>query len=312
MRLTWFFRFLPLAIITSSVIFINPFESFLIGVVRSLAFQAMFGYLILGFGFFLFKKYRIGLSSVFTSIILFIFLMPYIKTQDETQQVNADLRVAHFNVLRHNDHKKEMISQALFSEADFISFQEVNNDWKILFDKWLKPHYPYSKVVSRETCCFGIAVFSKYPLENIEVHYWEELPNISGDIQIKDSSIHFVTTHTNSPTTPWSYYKRNRHINKVAEYIQQFEGPILAMGDYNTVPWDKPLRDFRNNTKLMDSRKGYHATYPTKLGPAGVPIDYIFHSDEFNCLRFDTISRSSSDHLGIIGEYSFNKKKNRS
>ena len=90
----------------------------------------------------------------------------------------------------------------------------------------------------------------------------------------------------------------------MAEHLALQSGPRILIGDFNTVPWDQALLELRSATGLQDSRKSFAPTYRFKKIPfLHLPIDYILHSQEFECLRFKVLRKSSSDHKGIAGIY---------
>jgi endonuclease/exonuclease/phosphatase (EEP) superfamily protein YafD len=220
----------------------------------------------------------------------------------------ADLKVAHFNVFVANTQYEKTLEKALSTRADLLSFQEVHTNWATFLEKHLAEKYPYYHIVTGNGSGEGIAVFSRYPLCHLKTIYWEDRPNIAGDIEVADSSIHFLASHTISPMNLQRYHQRKRHLQKIANYLQKQDKPILAIGDYNIVPWNRNIVQLKKQAQLADSRKGRQATFPSYLGRWGIPIDYIFHSNELNCLNFGTIQGTGSDHLGIQGAYQLKKK----
>jgi len=219
-----------------------------------------------------------------------------------------EIAVAHFNVLKINKDHDSIISAAKKSNADFLSFQEIDSQWKTSLCGAFVDSYPYWIVQEKDANCFGLAVFSKYPFVESEVVYLEGVANITGILDVGGEHIAFIATHTNSPLTRSNFMARNKQIDSVGKVLKKYDLPILAIGDYNAVPWDQSILSFLDNTGLKDSRKGNCATYPRQLGRFGIPIDYIFHSEHFACHSFDPIYNTSSDHAGIIGKYSFVKQ----
>ncbi|MBQ5801177.1 MAG: endonuclease/exonuclease/phosphatase family protein, partial [Clostridia bacterium] len=101
----------------------------------------------------------------------------------------------------------------------------------------------------------------------------------------------------------------SEHQNAVlalAKAIDETEGPIVLMGDFNIRPSDllhKILRERLNDTadilgdtylKTFPSYK--HETYPD------CKIDYIYVSDHFKTLSLQTLPTKASDHLPLIAE----------
>jgi len=193
----------------------------------------------------------------------------------------------------------------LKTEADLISFQEVSNSWGEALLEGLSETYPFAFFTGGKCGIQGLAVFSKYPMKNVQSIRLAGMPNIEGEIQFADSSIRFVTSHTRSPITYTRYLQRNTHLKVLAAYLNTIEGPVIAIGDFNAVPWDTSILEFKKRSRLQDSRKKITPTFPSFLKFLGIPIDYIFHSKELSCLDFRSIDGTSSDHLGVIGYYKF-------
>ncbi|WPP50871.1 endonuclease/exonuclease/phosphatase family protein [Catalinimonas niigatensis] len=286
------------------VIFILPSESYYIDLIQSFTFHALLVYLTVTIVFALMRWKYVAASGVGVCFLLAVHLMPHINNEVSSDYTvyGRPFKVAHFNVLYNNTSYNETLSHALKTDADIISFQEVSEAWIYELMDGLDHEYPYFAISEHEI--HGVAIFSRYPLENLKTYHWTGEPNLTGDIMYDGNKVHFVATHTLSPRDPERFENRNEHLNKIAEYVQQLEGPVLAIGDFNAVPWNQHIVQIKQSTDLMDSRKSLTSTFPANYA-LGIPIDYIFHSDELNCLNFEALEAVGSDHKGVIGEYAF-------
>ncbi|MCX6182588.1 MAG: endonuclease/exonuclease/phosphatase family protein [Bacteroidetes bacterium] len=258
--------------------------------------------------YFLFKNKTAAFLSSYGGLLVLLplFLGPLLP--DKISQENtspANISFAQFNVLKFNISYDSTILKALQSNVDILSFQEVDKGWDNNLRKKLKEKYPYVISFPKESCCFGIALFSKLPLKNEHVEFLGGLPNIVADVNVKGRMIHVVSVHTNSPIFKQNFALRNQHLKELAQYLSVVKSPKIVLGDFNSVPWDVYLDQFKNDTKLADSRHSYVATYPSWLGRFGIPIDYIFHSDDITCTSFSQLESSTSDHHGVKGEFRF-------
>ena len=100
--------------------------------------------------------------GVISLVIINSFLPPLSSDDNMATRGNEDFVIAHFNVLMINEDHGSIMTQALNSNADLISFQEVNDRWADELDSALSCKFPYSYIVSRSNN-YGIAVFSKRP-----------------------------------------------------------------------------------------------------------------------------------------------------
>ena len=305
MKIYAFFRYTGAALIlASTLLFMVPTFVYELDLLQSFAFHAMLGYAGLSFLLLLLHRWWWGISAMCASLLLLVFLKPYIAQEPMPKLSDGrPFKVAHFNVLYRNRNFNPTIQRALSSRADLLSFQEVDERWADTLEARLQEAYPYYEIVTEPRASRGMAVFSKYPLTNVQIHHWSGTPNITGDLDLPDSSVHFVASHVYSPRSEQDYRDRNRQIQQITAYLEKIEGPVLAIGDYNAVPWNPYIVQMRRQARLYDSRRSLAPTYPASLRAGGIPIDYVFHSDEIACLSFHAVRAGGSDHRGVIGTY---------
>lgn len=271
----------------------------------SLAPQLMLASLVAGVGLFLYRAHIMAFSMLTSAAIFFFHLMPYLFIPGASDEIGPhDLEVAHFNVHIKNSNFDSILRAAQNSDAHLLSFQEVNEVWGEKLYNHLQGQYPHH-LVADTFGTQGIAIFSRYPVDGFKILWMEGLPNITGIVKAPVGEVRFIAFHTKTPVTPGGFSRRNAHLAAVSEFVKNVEGPVLAIGDFNIVPWSRYLRDFREDTGLIESRQAYAATYPSGYGPLMIPIDYIFHSPHMRCLEFTTIRNISSDHYGVAGKYAF-------
>ena len=122
---------ITIAVLCSALLFVIPSEIFLIDLLQSFALQAMIGYAIIAFVLILWKQHKFSVPFVLASLTILVYLLPYINlttTQDYEFEGNS-FRVAHYNVLGSNILYDQTIQQAIATEADLLSFQEVDSTW---------------------------------------------------------------------------------------------------------------------------------------------------------------------------------------
>lgn len=277
----------------------------------------MIGYILLGLILSFKKKWIIAISCFISTIILFTYINSTISLLHFNQSDNSlplgkgrgwAFIIASFNVLMTNTNYEATIKAALSTQADIIAFEEIDENWAIELEAKLKEKYPYYKLVPQNNL-YGIGIFSKNPLSNVQVLYFEETPNIAAEILIFIKKGHyrklfFIASHSVSPESFANYKRRDKQIiNQIANFLQFTPSPKIATGDYNATPWDATIINFKKLTQLQDSRKSLCATFPTVFWPAIIPLDYIFYSNDMQCVEFKTINNGDSDHRGIVGKY---------
>ncbi len=288
--------------IVAAICLLRP-SFFLAELIQSLALQIAFLFLVLGLALLAKNKIRSGLSASLSGGAMALSLLPWLLTESPSSlSPSPELRVAHFNVLYQNENHLPLIEQVLDTNADFISFQEVTHTWATQLEAHLSEEYPYSLVVPHHKG-HGIAIFSRLPLEDLEVQWYSYVPSLAGSICLGGQPVKFTTAHTRTPTSPEPYRHRNHQLAQMAALHGATTGPSLLVGDLNSVPWSPELIHLLDQGHLTDSRQGWAATYPAWFTPGRIPIDYILHSGELQCLGFQTIQSIGSDHLGIVSDF---------
>jgi endonuclease/exonuclease/phosphatase (EEP) superfamily protein YafD len=296
-------RMLAALLIIPALLLLAPTYTFELTLLQSFLFQAMLVYGVLSIIWIVRHHYRLAGTNFLIYLLLLVKINSPIGMGYQINQGQEQLKVLQFNVLVTNDAYQATIDRVLQLSPDFVSFQEVSYQWANELEFGLSKAYPYSKVVRNPDESQGIAVFSKYPLIETQVINWGGTANISGKVKMANEAINFLALHTRSPTTKLKWNARNEHLISAKEFIQDQQGEFLVLGDFNTVPWDNRLLNFKSNTALTDSRKKLTPTYPTWNPFIGqIPIDYIFHSRGIGCQSLDSVD-ITSDHKAIMGIY---------
>jgi len=203
------------------------------------------------------------------------------------------LKVAHFNLSSFN--KEEINIDELFKRinADVISFQEFTPDWEVPLGSALKFNLPHSYKMTRVDP-FGMAIFSTKSI-SVKTFNYQKFPNLVVTIDNELGGIDIISSYIPS-VYPDPNSKREDHLELLINTVNSLENPVIALGDYNEVYWNKELTRFTNKTKLNNSRRSTALSYFK-------PYDHIFFSNELECVQFDEIYDQEQNHLGIVGTY---------
>ena len=96
---------------------------------------------------------------------------------------------------------------------------------------------------------------------------------------------------------------QEQFITKTADHISKNEGSKVVLGDFNMVYWSSRIRDFRNTTGLMNSRRDISQSV------LSIPYDHIFYSEDLECTKFIDLLDQGSTRLGIQGDFQFTETK---
>jgi hypothetical protein len=107
--------------------------------------------------------------------------------------------------------------------------------------------------------------------------------------------------------------KSNPHpvdqLDQIGRQIGKSKVPVIAIGNFDLVPWSYKLQHFKKISALHDSRRGVQpASRQGHLTLFENPIDYIFYSNHFKCISFEMISSGGDAQIGVVGTYQFTTK----
>lgn len=189
----------------------------------------------------------------------------------------------------------------LLRNPDLIGLSEVNEKWISNFDKALPEYkFHFATDLSRSD---GIAVYSKYPLLNVDVlrSALAKRPRFVGIIQKDQTKIHFSFAHPILPVIP---QLRNEELEELAQDAAALVPgtAMIVFGDLNCTPWSFYFRKLLADGKLHDSERGF-GPQPTFNGSwimPLLPIDHCLVSSGIRVLNRCVGPNVGSDHLPVF------------
>lgn len=221
-----------------------------------------------------------------------------------TSAAGTRLKLLHANVYSHNDAYGRLLELVEAEKPDVIFLQEISPAWRNAM-KELQNDYPFSYAEPR-TDCFGIALFSRLPLDSLThvdsppLNY----PTIVATLTANGQPLTLISTHPTTPVSGSRYAARNEQLASIADMVRQAHGAVVLSGDFNISLWDPQYRILKKSTGLRCVRRGFGVlpTWPTFMPFAMIPIDHALVSDEIRVVNTRTGSRIGSDHLPLIVE----------
>lgn len=198
-------------------------------------------------------------------------------------------------------------------------------------------HFEYTRE-AKNTNFFGLATFSAYPIVNTgRIAFPSKGGNlcIYSDIKVAQDTIRVYNVHFESiGLSPEDYVfvegllndreqdvlsegsrrilrrikvaaqMRARQARQVSEHIASSPYPVILAGDFNDTPVSYVYRQM--NLHLLDAFDKGHGFGQTYIGAfPGFRIDYIFHSQAFESIRFFTGNQKYSDHYPVYSTLLF-------
>ncbi|MEN9332072.1 MAG: hypothetical protein RLZZ94_1162 [Bacteroidota bacterium] len=239
------------------------------------------------------------------------------KTRSEIFEVlkKESPQVVCFQEYYHSDEKK-------FSNNDTIA-ELLNLEYAhIEYGLTLKDKYHW-----------GLATFSNYPIINKGKLFFKEGSTNFGmycDVLYNKDTVRIYNVHLQSNHFKQNDYKfiddpnvedqdqflkgsksifksikkgaeiRSRQVDELSSHIENCPYPVILSGDFNDPPYSYAYTSIARH--LIDSYTEKGKGFGISFNGAFIPyrIDYILHSDYFECLKYSMVRKKLSDHYPIV------------
>lgn len=288
--------------------------------------------------FFLYWLLRLKLHfllSAITLIMAYFFFNSFLEfsSEGDTERYGATLKVMSYNVHLFNAYEKnssinvsETLQDILDSKKpDVVCIQEyyqgADTDFSAYPYQYI--HFKKEKDSKGEVLQhnLGHAVFSKYPIVNKGAFNFKKTFNntLYVDIVKSQDTIRIYNFHLQSigilakvsylqeadtkkllGRMSDNFKKQQSQIEEVLAHKALSPYPVLFSGDFNNTPFSYIYREIQKEMKdsYLERGNGLGTTYLFDSYP--MRIDYIFASEAFDILNFETIRQTFSDHYPII------------
>ena len=304
---------LTFLLMVGALLCIYPPKHYFFKSMSEFALQIMFGYLVLALLFLVLKAPKLMFASFIACAAIAIHLKvntnPDLKNPSVTQD-QVVINVALMDISNINEDPEGTLQAMFDSDACLLSVPDVDPMvYEYLKDTLFKV-YPYA--TPRIGFDPGIAIFSKYEINNQDTFFVDGLPNVIGSIRAEGTGrkLYFISSNTLPPFYTKDYDRLKKQLGKIASHARELNAPILTLADYNLVQWSDEIHDFRDLAGLKDSRRGFSPSSSASIIGSffDSPRDHIFFSEEFKCIGFENMKSPSSKHLGIKGSFQFKPK----
>ncbi len=247
--------------------------------------------------------------TIITGLVLcvnLILIIPlYIRPANDQADTGAH-RIFYANVRTENQKYHLIQAQIADTDPDFVVLLEVNQAW---LDTLELDDLGYRYYVGEpRSDNFGIAIYSRYPLEESEIRRFGrwDVPTIIATANVDGAQITFIATHPVPPKGDDISWHRNIQMSELAEFIAEMEGTIILAADLNASSWSPHFRDWVKVSRLQDSRRGFgiQPTWPTFNRLFLVPIDHFLITSNVQVHHREVGPNVGSDHYPLIMEFS--------
>ncbi len=213
------------------------------------------------------------------------------------------------NVKMSNKNVQPLMDLISEKNPDLILAMETDQWWSNKLNV-LTANYPYFQQ-STNKVAYGMVLYSKLPLNMIDVTYLnnKKVPSFESTITLKNNQE--ISLHCLHPVPPTHYKDLPDNANqdenamkKLGKHIQDRKHPTIVAGDLNDVVWS--YVDELTNTKniLFDLRvgRGFFNSFSAENMFMRWPLDHVFVTEEFRLKKLERLSKIGSDHFPIYVE----------
>ena len=272
-------------------------------------FQYFFFSLLLLIGFIVYRnKLYVTIAAGCVFINAFYIMPIYIQQpHDSTDLHNKTIKLFYANVLTNNRQYEKLLNQITKENPDVIVLQEVDATWIANMDA-IKAKYKFV-IKEPRTDNFGMALFSRVPIIDSEVHYWSDfdIPNIEVMFELDGLTLHMIATHPPPPVNKRFHDAKKSIFKSITNVVNAKTQATVVIGDLNTTIWSDTYELLESETGLINASRGlgFMPTWPTQLLPLMIPIDHCLVSKQFKVINIKTGNEFGSDHLPLVVELLF-------
>ncbi len=248
-----------------------------------------------------------AMTAFLFAFINFVVIIPiYFSPEKRASSDGQIYKLLLVNVLCQNKQIAQVGELIKSVSPDIILLLEPDENWLRGLKKYLNK-YPHTCSRPRDDN-YGIAFFSRLPVERIEVRNFGELqiPSIEAYIKFPNNTLSFIGTHLTPPKGRLNTYYRTRQLEDLSHYAMNIQNKVMICGDFNLTPWSIYFRNFSQVSGLLDSTKGFglQPTWPTSLAAMRIPIDHCLVSPGIKIINRKTGPKIGSDHLPVVIDFS--------
>ncbi|TWU50504.1 Endonuclease/Exonuclease/phosphatase family protein [Rubripirellula tenax] len=223
-----------------------------------------------------------------------------------------DLTVTVSNALTKNQRHGEVIADILRASPDVFGVVELSHELSEKMIEHSSHRYPYRVVRPISSYDFGIGLFSKHPLDDVDVFSFDEgIESIAATFSKGQETYRIYVTHPLPPVSHHNFDQRNEHLRLLAEKLREDRAShpdchFLLIGDLNATPWSPALADLSDGSGLDRAITGIDFTPTHYSGPSwfpfGLVIDHVLISDRLQCVGHRVGGPTGSDHRSVTVE----------
>ena len=208
------------------------------------------------------------------------------------------------NVLQSNRDYAATLTTIEREQPDILLLMETDRRWERALAPVLR-RYPH-RLLRPIDNTYGMLFATRLPVLSARIENITDRNTPSVYARLKTRSgeaFGYLGLHPRPPRTGQDTSARDAKIERAALAAPD-NLPVLAMGDFNDVPWSRTTQLFKKVGGFLDPRigRGGYATFPADHALFGWPLDQIFLTPDFVFRRLQVLDDVGSDHRPLAAE----------
>lgn len=216
------------------------------------------------------------------------------------------VRVGFFNKAYWNNDIQQLSDQVHLLQLDVLGIAEISQEeYNTLKLQLPLPNAYFTSCKCQSDIGSEVAIFSRYPLSNIQANFIAKTPILQADITVQNKLLNTIVTHPYAPIAGQDLAQRNLSLVQLAKHLNSMpDRQSLVMGDFNTASWSWTYKNFLVSLPHMrDLNRGSGLTSTWNTGFFHTIIDHMLVSANVSVQNFTILpDKLNSDHHLIWAE----------
>lgn len=216
------------------------------------------------------------------------------------KDTTVSLKVGFFNKAYWNDDIQRLSDQVHLLQLDVLGIAEISQEeYNQLKLQLPLPNAYFTSCKCQSDIGSEVALFSRYPLSNIQANFIAKTPILQADIAVQNKLLNTIVTHPYAPIAGQDLVQRNLSLAQLTKHLNTMpDRQSLVMGDFNTASWSWTYKNFLVSLPHMrDLNRGEGLTSTWNTGFFHTIIDHILVSANVSIQNFSILpDKLNSDH----------------
>lgn len=216
------------------------------------------------------------------------------------------LRLMSANLYFGNTDFAPIAREVLEVQPDVLFVQEIGERSEEVFEaEGVSALLPY-RLTAFENPYFGLAIYSRFPLEDTEAVEAGGRPLLRASITVGGHRVRLYHLHPTSPNPGWGVARSwNDGWRAILAELRDETGPVVVAGDFNMTQhhrWYRKLKALGFVSSHEERGRGSATTWPQTRALGQIRIDQVFHGEGVVSLSIREGRGHGSDHRPVIAE----------